>query len=135
MEIKFEGITVLCGLTEPLEKLYQEAKKQLEAQKPQYSTIYQYIDNINPLDQIKIIKCAIKEVQQLKGNIKILIVTHSPYVLEAVEVYSKYYKVYDVCNYYLATDEEIIDCKDNLEKIYELFADAFTELKLIKFRL
>lgn len=135
MEIKFEGITVLCGLTEPLEKLYQEAKKQLEAQKPQYSTVYQYIDNVNPLDQIKLMESAIKEVEQLKGNIKILIVTHSPYVLKAVEVYSEYYKVDDICNYYLTTDKEVMDCKDNLEKIYKMFADAFTELDLIKFRL
>ena len=53
----------------------------------------------------------------------ILLNTHSPYFLRAIQVYSEQYGVMDKCNYYLAkTDGQkatITDVTDCIEKIYE----------------
>ena len=135
MEIKFEGITVLCGLTNPINDIIIKLEKENKI-KQQYTQMCKFIEcEKHPLDYINDIKNIIKDFKSGCYDKKLLIITHSTYTLEAIDVYSQYYEVDKHCNYYLATDEEIIDCKDNLEKIYELFADAFDELDLIKFRL
>lgn len=134
-KIKFEGITILCGLTKPLNKIMYKLSKNNNKMK-YYTEKYTFIeDSTHPLDYIKNIENIIKDLKENQSYKKILIFTHSPYTLEAINVYSQYYEIDEYCNYYLIEKDEIIDCKDDIEKMYELFADAFTELDLIKFRL
>lgn len=68
-------------------------------------------------------------------NTHVLLNTHSPYLLEAIEVYSKKYDVQDKCKYYLATDvnnfSSIEDVTNNLEAIYSTFAAPFQILENI----
>lgn len=68
-------------------------------------------------------------------NTHILLNTHSPYLLEAIEVYSKKYDVQDKCKYYLATNvnnfSSIEDVTNNLEAIYSTFAAPFQILENI----
>jgi len=54
----------------------------------------------------------------------ILLNTHSPYFLRAIQVYSSEYEVSDMCKYYLSETGEngkayINDVTDNIERIYE----------------
>lgn len=135
MEIKFEGITVLCGLTNPLNKIMYELSKNNNKMK-YYTEKYAFIeDSKHPLDYIRNIENIIKDLKENHPYKRILVFTHSPYTLEAINVYSQYYRVDKHCNYYLIEKDEIIDCKDDIEKMYKSFANAFTELDLIKFRL
>lgn len=68
-------------------------------------------------------------------NTHILLNTHSPYLLEAIEVYSKKYDVQDKCKYYLAKNvnnfSSIEDVTNNLEAIYSTFAAPFQILENI----
>lgn len=68
-------------------------------------------------------------------NTHILLNTHSPYLLEAIEVYSKKYDVQEKCKYYLATNvnnfSSIEDVTNNLEAIYSTFAAPFQILENI----
>lgn len=63
---------------------------------------------------------------QKEFDMHILINTHSPYFLNAIEVYSKKYEIEDKCKYYLSRlDGEkavIDDVTDNTELIYEKLA-------------
>lgn len=134
-QIKFEGITVLCGLTKPLNKIMYKLSKNNNKMK-YYTKKYTFIeDGKHPFDIINDVANIIKDLKTNSCNEKILIFTHSPYTLEAIDVYSQYYEIDEYCNYYLIEKDEIVDCKDDIEKMYESFADAFTELDIIKFRL
>lgn len=134
-KIKFEGITVLCGLTNPINKIMGELENS-NKNKQYYTQRYVYIENSkHPFDIINDVANIIKDLKTNSCNKKILIFTHSPYTLEAINVYSQYYEIDECCNYYLIEKDEVVDCKDDIEKMYESFADAFTELDLIKFRL
>lgn len=66
-------------------------------------------------------------------KIHVLLTTHSPYFLEAIEVYAQKYHVDDKCRYYLAENvgrsSEIIDVTDNTEKIYKKLARLFQDLE------
>lgn len=71
---------------------------------------------------------------QKKFNLHILLTTHSPYFLNAIEVYSSKYSVADRCKYYLAenTKDDMADIKDvtdNTEKIYAKLARPLQELE------
>lgn len=63
----------------------------------------------------------------------ILINTHSPYFLEAIEVYANKHGVDRNCKYYLAENEgnvsEIFDVTDQLERIYDKLARPLQELE------
>lgn len=63
---------------------------------------------------------------QKEFNMHILINTHSPYFLDAVEVYSHKHGIASKCKYYLAevsgTTSVISDVSNNIEKIYEKLA-------------
>lgn len=63
---------------------------------------------------------------QKEFNLHILLTTHSPYFLGAIEVYSAQYKSADKCKYYLSSvvgdDGEICDVTGNIEKIYSKLA-------------
>lgn len=63
---------------------------------------------------------------QKEFNMHILLNTHSPYFLEAIEVYSEKYGIADKCKYYLAENQNetsiISDVTGNTEKIYQKLA-------------
>ena len=68
-----------------------------------------------------------------KFNLHVLLTTHSPYFLEAIEIYSARYGVAKDCKYYLAYNEgeysEITEVSDNIEQIYKLLAKPFQILE------
>ncbi|WP_311486435.1 AAA family ATPase [uncultured Anaerococcus sp.] len=65
----------------------------------------------------------------------ILINSHSPYFIRAIEVYSAKHKVYDICKYYLSKNNEntglseIKDVSNNVEEIYSVLSVAFDTLE------
>lgn len=70
---------------------------------------------------------------QKEFNLHILLTTHSPYFLEAIEVYSAKYKIDDKCKYYLSENKGevayINDVTDNTESIYQRLARPFQNLE------
>jgi predicted ATPase len=70
-------------------------------------------------------------------NLTILLTTHSPYFLNAVEVYSKKYGINAQCNYYLAeTHGDIADVHEvtgNVDKVYKQLAVPFQKLEDISY--
>lgn len=66
-------------------------------------------------------------------GIHVLLTTHSPYFLEAIEVYARKYHVDDKCRYYLAENigrsSEILDVTGDTEKIYKKLARPFQDLE------
>ncbi len=70
---------------------------------------------------------------QKEFNLHILLTTHSPYFLEAIEVYSAKYKIDDKCKYYLSENKGevayINDVTDNTESIYQKLARPFQNLE------
>lgn len=72
---------------------------------------------------------------QKEFHLKILLNTHSPYFLNAIEVFSMHYGTADKCKYYLTqgnhNDERIniVDVTDNVEKIYEKLARPLQDLE------
>ena len=70
---------------------------------------------------------------QKEFGMQILINTHSPYFLNALEVYTIKYGISDQCKYYLASIQEegsvIEDVTNNIEKIYQKLARPFQDLE------
>ena len=71
---------------------------------------------------------------QKSFNLHILLNTHSPYFLRAIQVYSSKYEIADRCNYYLAENNEdgtasIRDVKGSIEEIYKLLHRPFQDLE------
>ena len=68
-------------------------------------------------------------------NLHILLNTHSPYFLRAIQVYSAKYEIADRCNYYFAENDIdnniafIRNVKGNIDKIYELLSHPFQVLE------
>lgn len=75
---------------------------------------------------------------QEEFNLHILLNTHSPYFLEAIEVYSKKHNISEKCKYYLAENTgdgqaEILDVTDNIELIYKKLAEPFQTLEDVEY--
>lgn len=72
---------------------------------------------------------------QKEFNLHILLTTHSPYFLEAIEAYSERYKIADKCKYYLAKNvgksAVIDDVTESVEKIYKELAKPLQTLENI----
>lgn len=72
---------------------------------------------------------------QIEFNIHILINSHSPYFIKAIDVYSKKYKIRETCKFYLSEDDktykaaQIKDVSDSLEDIYRLLFIPLQELE------
>lgn len=66
-------------------------------------------------------------------NMHVLLNTHSPYFLNAIEVYSKKYGVADKCSYYFAKNEldgaVIIDVSNNRGMIYQALGKPLQKLE------
>ena len=63
---------------------------------------------------------------QKEFGVHVLLNTHSPYFLNAIEVYAAKYEIADRCKYYLASIKEngsvIKDVSDHTEEIYSKLA-------------
>lgn len=70
---------------------------------------------------------------QKEFDLHILLTTHSPYFLNAIEVFTKKYGIEDKCNYYLATrngnSAVFNNVNNNLEEIYKLLAKPLQTLE------
>lgn len=70
-------------------------------------------------------------------DLTILITTHSPYFLEAIEMYTRKHNIADVTNYYLAEKVEneavMKDVTGNLQSVYELLAGPFSKLESMQY--
>lgn len=79
---------------------------------------------------------------QKEFNMNIVITTHSPYFLNAIEVYSKLHNITDKCNYYLAeldknntTISYIKDTTKDTSKIYKKLSKPLQKLERIYYNL
>ena len=75
---------------------------------------------------------------QKEFGLHILLNTHSPYFLNAIEVYSAKHKIADKCKYYLAKNIDshnatIDDVSDNTEVIYKKLANPLQELENLRY--
>lgn len=74
---------------------------------------------------------------QKEFNMHILLNTHSPYFLQAIEVYAAKYEIADKCKYYLAQSDGdmavINDVSDSTETIYKLLAKPFQDLENVRY--
>lgn len=74
---------------------------------------------------------------QKEFNMNVLINTHSPYFLQAIETYAAKYEIADKCKYYLAHldgDMAVIDdVSDSTEAIYKLLAKPFQDLENVRY--
>jgi hypothetical protein len=70
---------------------------------------------------------------QKEFNMHILLNTHSPYFLNAIEVYAAKYQIADKCNYYMSSsigEKAIIeDVTDNIDVIYRKLARTLQDLE------
>lgn len=69
----------------------------------------------------------------VKNNINIVVTTHSPYMIEALELFSQKEKISS--NFYMAEKDEnnttIRNVNNNLEEIYEILSEPFSTLEKI----
>lgn len=74
---------------------------------------------------------------QKEFDMHILLNTHSPYFLEAIEVYSKKHGIEEKCRYYLSENTEdgavIKDVTDRTGKIYKKLAEPFQTLENVRY--
>lgn len=74
---------------------------------------------------------------QKEFGMNILLNTHSPYFLNAIEVFANKYEITDKCNYYLTEEIEkrinVIDVTNNREKIYEKLAKPLQYLENMRY--
>ncbi len=94
--------------------------------------------NLHPEWQIKFAEILILLVKKL--NISLYINTHSPFLTEAIEVYSKYYSLDDEVNFYLTEESGKNKCKfkriplyDAVE-IYDNLGNPFDEIEKIRLK-
>ena len=93
--------------------------------------------NLHPEFQIKLAQILVSAAKDL--NISLFINTHSPFFAEAIEVYSKYYYMYDQTNFYLTEengddkfDYRLMDDVDIME-VYNNLGNPFNTLNEIRF--
>ena len=71
---------------------------------------------------------------QKKYNMHILLTTHSPYFLRAIEVYAGSHEIADRCNYYLAEKHGVLatlsNVTNNTEDIYRKLLEPFEALQM-----
>ena len=74
---------------------------------------------------------------QKEFNANILLNTHSPYFLNAIEVYSEKHGIDNKCKYYLVEEENavtaVLDVTNKTEKIYEKLAKPLQELENLEY--
>lgn len=92
--------------------------------------------HLHPEWQIKFAEIVVLIQQEFGTNI--LLNTHSPYFLNAIEVYSTKYGITEKCKYYMTIENNgkanIKDVTKNLEYIYEKLAKPLQELENLEYR-
>lgn len=77
-------------------------------------------------------------LMQKKFDIHILLNTHSPYFLRALQVYSAKYNIADLCKYYLSEVNEeisnITDVTDNIDQIYAKLSRPLQKLEDLRWQ-
>lgn len=75
---------------------------------------------------------------QKEFGLHVLLTTHSPYFLEAIEVYSEKYRISDKCKFYLAENSgkvsNLVDVTGDNEQIYKKLASPFQTLENERYR-
>jgi predicted ATPase len=70
-------------------------------------------------------------------NLTILLTTHSPYFLNAIEVFSNKYDIKDNCNYYLTKANgdtaDVIEVTSHIDDVYKQLAEPFQKLENISY--
>ena len=95
--------------------------------------------NLHPEFQIRLAEILVLASREL--NITLYINTHSPFMAEAIEVYSKYYKTYNHTNFYLTEESEnkgkfdylLMDDLDILD-VYNNLGYCYNTLNSIRFK-
>lgn len=92
--------------------------------------------HLHPEWQLKFAECIV--LIQKEFGVNILLTTHSPYFLNAIEVYSDKYGIEKKCNYYLLDEKDgqasVINATDHTEIIYEKLAKPLQELENLEYR-
>ena len=72
-------------------------------------------------------------------NMTILLTTHSPYFINALEVYSVKYGIRDLLTTYVSNIQEGMvefeDVTNHMDRVYTLLAEPFNELEELRFAL
>ena len=93
--------------------------------------------NLHPSMQVKLAEILIKMANEL--NLKIYINSHSPYIIEAIEVYSKKEKMEDKTSFFLCEQNNnfkfnIMEVNRNdLVKIYDTLANPYNTINSVRF--
>ena len=86
--------------------------------------------HLHPKWQLKYAELLVMLQEQL--DLHVLINSHSPYFISAIEEYSKEYSIQDKCNYYLADLKSNVaffkNVNENTGEIYDKLAEPFDEL-------
>ena len=86
--------------------------------------------HLHPKWQVEFAKLLV--LLQKEFNLNIVLMTHSPYFIQAIEVYSAKYEIANRCNYYLSDLENnrviIEDVTLEIDKIYKKLATPLLEL-------
>ena len=86
--------------------------------------------HLHPEWQIKFAEILI--LLQKEFNLTILLTTHSPYFINAIEVFSKKYRAQKNCKFYLAKSDgdvsDVDDVTDNIDEVYQQMALPFQKL-------
>lgn len=89
--------------------------------------------NLHPKWQLVLAELLV--ILQKEFQINILLNTHSPFFLNAIEAYSKKYAVSDACKYYLTSNNgewaEIQDVTGRIDAIYKVLAAPLQTLEMI----
>ena len=91
--------------------------------------------HLHPTWQVKYAEILVR--LSIEFAIPIVLTSHSPYFIEALEAYSKKYKYEDSTNFYFAEKKKdglsskIINVNNNLSKIYSSISDASYQLRNI----
>lgn len=91
--------------------------------------------HLHPEWQLKFAEIIV--LMQKEFNTNILLNTHSPYFLNAIEVYSRKYDLGNKCKFYLADENNgitfVMDVTTDTEKIYAKLAKPLQELENIEY--
>jgi predicted ATPase len=81
--------------------------------------------HLHPKWQLKMAQMIAKLVQ---NGVKILVNSHSPYMIEALQRFSQKYNIQEKANFYLAQDG-IIENKNKLQEIYEKLSEPYDDFE------
>lgn len=80
-----------------------------------------------------IVVCKISRIVTKKFDLSMIITTHSPYFLDAIDVFSSKYNISHRTHYYLAENEgdvsSLYDVTSNIDAIYKKLSDPMQMLE------